>query len=113
MREFGLMQALGMSPAGVIRDVLTESAFPLLLGMVLGNAAGLATVALLAWTGIDLSALAAGSEYVGLSRIIRPELAGGDFWVANLVVLGLGLLVSLYPAVRAGRFTPVEALAQT
>ncbi len=110
MREFGLMQALGMRPSGIVRDVLTESALLLLVGVALGNAAGLATVALLARTGIDLSALAAGSEYFGMSRVIRPELASGDFLAANLVVMGLGLLVSCYPAIRAGRFTPVEAL---
>jgi ABC-type lipoprotein release transport system permease subunit len=113
MQEFGLMKALGMRPSGIVRDVLAESSFLLLLGVVLGNAAGLATVALLTWTGIDLSALAAGSEYFGMSRVIRPELAGGDFLLANLVVVGLGLLVSLYPAVKAGRFTPVEALTRT
>jgi ABC-type lipoprotein release transport system permease subunit len=33
--------------------------------------------------------------------------------VANLTVLLLGLLVSVYPAVKAARFTPVEALAHT
>jgi ABC-type lipoprotein release transport system permease subunit len=33
--------------------------------------------------------------------------------VANLTVLLLGLLVSLYPAIKAARFTPVQALAHT
>jgi ABC-type lipoprotein release transport system permease subunit len=33
--------------------------------------------------------------------------------VANLTVLLLGLLVSLYPAIKASRFTPVQALAYT
>jgi ABC-type lipoprotein release transport system permease subunit len=48
-----------------------------------------------------------------MSRIIYPALALKDFLVANLTVLLLGLLVSLYPAIKASRFTPVQALAHT
>jgi ABC-type antimicrobial peptide transport system permease subunit len=33
--------------------------------------------------------------------------------MSNLIVLFLGLLVSAYPAIKAARFTPVEALART
>ena len=33
--------------------------------------------------------------------------------IFGLVVFILGLLVSIYPAVKAARFTPVEALAHT
>jgi len=33
--------------------------------------------------------------------------------MANMVVLILGLLVSVYPAAKAARFTPVEALVHT
>ncbi len=64
-------------------------------------------------TGIDLSALAKGMEFAGMSRIIYPTFHGKDICLANLVVIILGLLVSLYPAVKAARFTPVEALAHT
>jgi ABC-type lipoprotein release transport system permease subunit len=48
-----------------------------------------------------------------MSRIIYPAIAAKDLWVANLIVLLLGLLVSVYPAIKAARFTPVEALAHT
>jgi ABC-type lipoprotein release transport system permease subunit len=33
--------------------------------------------------------------------------------LADALVLVLGLLVSLYPAVKAARFTPVEAMRHT
>jgi ABC-type lipoprotein release transport system permease subunit len=113
IREFGLLKALGMKPRWIIQEVIIESIYLLILGMIIGNAVGFLSVLALSANGIDLSALAAGTEYWGMSRVIYPAILGQDVIVANLVVFILGLLVSLYPAVKAARFTPVEALAHT
>jgi len=112
MREFGLLKALGMRPRRIVRGILTESFFILVSGMVLGDLLGLLSCWGFSIKGIDLSALAQGVEYAGMSRIIFPAVAAGDLLNANLVVLVLGLLVSFYPAIRAARFTPVEAMRQ-
>lgn len=112
MREFGLLKALGMKPWWIIRDVVTESFLLLVMGTILGNIFGFLT----SWAlsgGIDLTAVAAGVEFFGMPRIIYPDIAFGDVVLANSVVVVLGLLVSVYPAIRAARFTPVEALART
>ncbi|MBU1170930.1 MAG: ABC transporter permease [Proteobacteria bacterium] len=110
MREFGLMKALGLTPLRMVRGVLMESFFILITGIALGGLMGLVTVLLLARTGIDLSSLAAGTDMWGMPRIIYPVLAMNDMLIAGGVVLVLGLLVSLYPAIKAARFTPVEAM---
>jgi ABC-type lipoprotein release transport system permease subunit len=83
------------------------------IGAVAGNILGFVSVGILGRTGIDLSALAEGSEYFGMSRVIYPALAAKDVVVADVTVLALGMLVSMYPALKASRFKPVEALAQT
>lgn len=111
MREFGLMKALGMKPWWIMREVMVEAFLLLICGLIIGNFLGFLSIFALSGSGIDLSALAAGAEYAGMSRIIYPAIAGKDVMVANLTVLLLGLLVSLYPAVKASRFTPVQALA--
>ena len=80
------------------------------MGMGGGSLLGVLTTAWLAGVGVDLTALAQGAEYAGMSRIVYPALHGGDLAVANLVVLVLGMLISLYPAFKAARFTPVEAM---
>ncbi|MGD8763296.1 MAG: ABC transporter permease [Desulfobacteraceae bacterium] len=113
MREFGLMKALGMKPWWILREVLVESFLLLICGVIIGNCLGLLSIVALSGSGIDLSALAAGAEYAGMARIIYPAIAIKDIVVANLTVLLLGLLVSLYPAIKAARFTPVKALAHT
>ncbi len=112
MREFGLMKAFGMRPLQIVRGVLTETVFLLILGISVGTIAGLISVLAISKKGIDLSALAAGAEMWGMPRILYPEVWLQDVIVAASTVLFLGLIVSMYPAIKAARFTPVEAMMQ-
>jgi ABC-type lipoprotein release transport system permease subunit len=113
VRELGVMRALGMRPAGVVRNVLIEAFILLVLGSAIGNLAGWLSVLPMMGSGLDLSAFAAGMQDAGISRIVYPVISSDDLALVNAVVLVLGLVVSLYPAVKAARFTPVEAMART
>jgi ABC-type lipoprotein release transport system permease subunit len=113
IREFGLLRALGMKPSGIVKQVLTESVMLLAVGLSAGTMLGWLTVLMLSRSGIDLTFAGKGLEYVGMSRIIYPVIHGRDVMLANLVVIGLGMVVSLYPAMKAAKFNPVEALART
>ncbi len=113
IREFGLLKALGMKPWWIVRGVLTESFLLLVMGTAAGNILSFLSVFALSGSGIDLSSFAAGAEFAGISRVIYPAIHPKDVVMANLVVFILGLFVSVYPAAKAARFTPVEALAHT
>jgi len=113
IREFGLLKSLGMKPWWIVEEVLAESFFLLLIAALVGNGLGLASALALAGPGIDLSYFAAGLEFAGMSRVVYPVVHGRDVITANGVVFFLGLAVSAYPAVKAARFKPVEALAHT
>jgi len=110
IREFGLFKALGMKPWWILRQVVTESLILLVIGTAVGNILGLLSIWALSG-GIDLSAFAAGMEYVGFSRVVYPVIHIRDIVSANLTVFVLGVMVCLYPAGKAARFTPVEALS--
>lgn len=109
-REFGLLKALGMKPIWIVRGVLTECLILLTIGLAIGNLAGFASIHALS-DGLDLSFVADGSEYFGMGNIIVPFLTVRDILSINCVILGLGLIVCLYPALKAGRITPIEAMA--
>ncbi len=113
IREFGLVKSLGMRPRQIVALVLMEGSLLLALGILIGNLTGFASIWALAQRGIDLSVFAAGAERFSIPRIIYPTIHMSDVIRANLVVLVLGILVSLYPAIRAARITPVEALTKT
>jgi ABC-type lipoprotein release transport system permease subunit len=112
-REFGLFQALGMRPREIVGEVLAESLILLLLGMAVGDTLGLLSVLVLSFKGLNLAVFAAGVETLGMPRIIFPVITLPDLLWANAIVLVLGLVVSGYPAVRASRITPVQAMAHT
>lgn len=110
-REFGLFQALGMPPRDILGQVLAESCILLAIALALGNLGGWLTVLALKG-GLDLSAFAQGFEMMGVSPIIYPALRAGDVAAANVLVTVLGLGASLYPAWRAARHVPVEAITR-
>ena len=113
IREFGLLKSIGMRPRFIVKQVLTESFFLLLIGALTGNLLSFIVVYVFSKHGIDLTSFSAGTEFAGMTRIIYPIIIGKDIFLANFVVFMMGLLVCLYPAVKAARITPVKALAYT
>jgi ABC-type lipoprotein release transport system permease subunit len=107
--EFGLMEALGTRRRQLFAMVALEALVLVLLGGTLGWLAGAGLVALSAG-GIDFSALAGAFEFFFMEPVIRPVLTQP---MALKVVAALGLaafLGGLYPAWRASRLDPVEAM---
>ena len=109
IREIGLMQALGMRPAMILYQILTESLLLLLIGLALGNVIAYATIIPLQ-DGIDISVVAEGMEMMGTSSMLYPALKIEDMVLANVIVIILGLLTSILPAWRAANLDPIRAL---
>ena len=111
-REIGLIQALGMKPNLILLQVLIESFFLLTIGLLLGNLFAWLTLIPIA-DGWDISGLGTeGLEYAGMSSILYPVVLTSDVVTSNVVVIVLGLIASLYPAWRAARYVPVEAITR-
>jgi ABC-type lipoprotein release transport system permease subunit len=110
-REFGLLQALGMRPRLILEQVLAESCVLLGAGVLTGGLLAAGTLALVR-KGIDFSAFAAGAEMWNMGKVIHPTLGLGDVASAIAFIVTLGVLASLYPALRAARKVPVEAITR-
>ncbi len=82
-----------------------------MIALVAGNSLGLLGVYCLSG-GIDLSDFAAGAEMAQFGRMLYPALWFSDVAVANGLLLGVCLIGSLYPALRASRYIPVEAITR-
>lgn len=110
-REFGVMMALGTPPAAVVRMVLYETFALMLLAALLGYAAAGALVGYLGYQGLDLSSLYAGFNTIpGMTGIAYPRLMLASIAWPGVALFLAALLVSLYPALRAGRLDPSTAI---
>ncbi len=112
VREIGLIQALGMRPAVIIYQILLESIFLLLIGLLIGNLLAFITVKPLE-SGLDISVVAEGMAMMGAGSTLYPLLTLDDMILANCVVIILGTLTSILPAWRASRLDPVRAINST
>jgi ABC-type lipoprotein release transport system permease subunit len=110
MREFGLLKAIGMKPLRIFNMVVVETVFLLMIGLFAGNLAAFVFIFVFSQTGIDLSAFSSGIQMWGIQRVIFPVVDLFDIVLANLTVFVLGIVVGVYPAVKAARFSPVETM---
>ena len=110
-REFGVMLAVGMRPSRLLRLVLSEALILGALGVVIGNAIGLGTTLYFGRAGIDLTAFQAGLTVMqGAADILRPIARANRSVAMSALVFAVACVVALYPAVKASRLKPVDAI---
>ena len=97
-REIGIRKAIGARPRDVLAQFLIEAVVVSVLGGLIGIAAGGGGSRLL--NGIRL----VGSQPV--QTVVTPDAIVLAFAVAALI----GLFFGVYPAIKASRLSPIEAL---
>ena len=110
-REFGLFQALGQTPGFILAQVWLEAILMIIVGLLLGNIFSWLSV-IATGDGIDVSMFARGMEMLNMSNIIPFVIISKDLVTANITVAVLGMLTGLYPAWRASRLVPADALTR-
>jgi putative ABC transport system permease protein len=93
IREIGLRKALGATPRVILRQFLVEASTLGLAGGVIGAALGI--------TGDEV-----------LPHFISNKIAisGPAVAIAIVAAVGIGIVAGAYPAYRAARLAPIEAL---
>ena len=109
VRELGMVRALGMQKHMVLTQVVVESSIIMAIGVVFGMLGGYLIYLSIA-DGIDLGSFAAGVEMAGMSSKLVPVVVWGDFVLVAYLSMILGVLASLYPAWRAMRVQPLDAM---
>jgi ABC-type antimicrobial peptide transport system permease subunit len=98
-REIGIRKAVGARRVDIMMQFLTEALTVTAMGGIIGIAAGLGTAQMLN-----------GRNIAGLGDNVQTVVSWTSVVAAFVVSAVIGIFFGLYPAQRAARLRPIEAL---
>jgi ABC-type antimicrobial peptide transport system permease subunit len=112
IKEQGLLKAVGLSPTRVVSLILWEGLFQAALAAVAGLILSVPLLFYFTRVGINLAALGGQISISGIGMdpymrgVVTPAIFVGPLSAMFVIVL----LSMLYPALKAARIRPVEAM---
>jgi len=109
-KELGMLMAIGMNKSRIFRLIMLESVFLTLTGAVIGMVISAVILAILTRTGINFASWAEGFEAIGFSAKVYPVVTPGNYMDITILVIITGIISSIWPARKALKLNPAEAL---
>ena len=110
-RELGVVLALGLKPSALFRMIYLESMLLAGIGLAIGLSLSLPLLAWLNGIEFPLTAdLAKSTELFGMQAVMTFKFEAWNPVLSTLTILFVAALAALYPAVKASRAHPVDAL---
>jgi putative ABC transport system permease protein len=108
--ELGVMKCIGTRPSQIFFMVVFEAINLGVVGLAMGIIIGVPLVLVMGHTGLDLSFAVEALRKWRVGSTIYPLLRFKDLIAATLVVFITTVVASIYPAAKAARIKPFEAL---
>ena len=108
IREIGMLMAIGMSKMRVFGMIMLETISLSLIGGPIGLLLAWGSIKYFGKNGIDLGNAAYGD--LGFSNIIYPQLDPASYFNVTVMVIVMSVLAAIYPARKAIKLIPVEAI---
>lgn len=111
MYEFGIMQALGVKKVYIALSIMVEAFIIVVLGLIGGVMLGLLCSLILQKTGINISSFSEGAASLGLGDHIYAKVNLLSTLRITIIMLIIGILAGVYPAIKAMLYNSVQALS--
>ncbi len=108
--EIGVMKAIGTRPEWIFSIVMFEALNLGIVGLLVGALSGVIISEALAITGIDFSFYMESMRMWGTGSVIYPTIKALDIAAATIIVFITTIAAALYPAFKAARIKPLDAL---
>lgn len=110
-KELGMLMAVGMKRLQIFAMIVVETVFLAMIAAPIGLFLGYLTVSYYGAKGIDLSAYGKGMEKFGFSDFVYLSLDASSFITVTIAVAITAILAALYPALKATRLKPIDAMS--
>jgi ABC-type lipoprotein release transport system permease subunit len=109
-KEIGMLMAIGMTRLKVFTMVVLETIYLTMIGGPLGLLIGFLIIEYFGKNGIDLSVMSEAMESLGYDTVIYTKLSSAYYMEVLVNIMVLAILASIYPARKAIKLNPVEAI---
>ena len=109
-KELGMLMAIGMNRKRVFRMIMLETIFLTAVGAVIGMFSGWVIAEVLGKTGIHFSGWSEGFEAIGFAARVFPVVSLSFIVFTTIMVIATAIISSIWPARKALKLNPVEAL---
>jgi ABC-type lipoprotein release transport system permease subunit len=109
-KELGMLMAIGMNRKKIFSMIMLETVFLTLVGAIAGMLAGWVLIGILGKTGIHFSSWGEGFEAIGFAATVYPVITPYFFIIITIMVIVTAIISSVWPARKALKLIPVEAL---
>lgn len=109
-RELGMLAAIGMNKPRIFFMIMLESVYLSVTGGVTGMLLGYILILVTSHTGINLASFSQGFAKLGYSPVLYPGLDYSFFIILTIMVIFIGILASVSPALKALKQNPAEAV---
>lgn len=111
IRELGMLMAVGMNKRRIFSMILLETTFLSLIGALTGIILARVSIGLLAVRGLDLAAVGGDAmREFGFPTLVFPHLEISFYLTLVILVIAAALLTALFPALKATRLAPAQAV---
>ncbi len=108
--ELGVLMAIGMNKFSVFMMIMLETLYLAIIGGICGLLLAYGTIQILGRTGIDLSAFAKGLSAYGMDTLVYPALQNNQYLEIFIMIFIAAILSAIYPAYKALKLNPVQAI---
>jgi len=110
VKELGMLMAIGMNKLRVFTMIVLETIFLSLVGGIVGIALAVGLTIITGKTGLDLSLWAEGLSSQGFDTMVYPTIGIDSVIIVTILVIITGILSAIYPARKAIKLNPAEAI---
>ena len=110
IHELGMLMAIGMNRARVFAMIMLETVFLSLTGGITGLILGYTAIKYFAKAGINLYFWKEAFSELGYSSYIYPVIDSKTMIITAILVMIAGIFSALYPAYKALKLNPSEAI---